>query len=95
VDSAQSGIRPAQEDDRIPLTIQSAAAAGERGSIVTEPPVDIGQAPGAWMDRHALGMLLYTVIASPGYFIARHQRALAAVFAALVVLQPRPSPGFS
>jgi hypothetical protein len=33
-----------------------------------------------------LGMLLYTVIASPGYFIARHEWAPAAMFAALAVL---------
>jgi hypothetical protein len=33
-----------------------------------------------------LGMLLYTVISSPGYFIARRQRAPAAMFAVLAVL---------
>ena len=33
-----------------------------------------------------LGMLLYTVIASPGYFIARHQWAPAAMFAVLAIL---------
>jgi hypothetical protein len=33
-----------------------------------------------------LGMLLYTVIASPGYFVARHQLAPAAMFAILAVL---------
>jgi len=33
-----------------------------------------------------LGMLLYTVIASPGYFIARHEWLSAAVFAVLAVL---------
>ncbi len=33
-----------------------------------------------------LGMLLYTVIASPGYFVARHQRVPAAMFATLAVL---------
>ncbi len=33
-----------------------------------------------------LGMLLYTVIASPGYFIARHQRAPAVMFAVLAAL---------
>jgi hypothetical protein len=32
-----------------------------------------------------LGMPLYTVIASPGHLIARHQRAPAVVFAALTV----------
>ena len=30
-------------------------------------------------------MLLYTVIASPGYFIARHQRAPAVMFALAVL----------
>jgi hypothetical protein len=33
-----------------------------------------------------LGMLLYTVIASPGYFIARHEWPPAAMFAVLIVL---------
>jgi hypothetical protein len=33
-----------------------------------------------------LGMLLFTVIASPGYFTARHQRALAGHVAVLAVL---------
>lgn len=32
-----------------------------------------------------LGMLLYTVIASPGYFIARHEWLSAVVFAVLAV----------
>jgi hypothetical protein len=34
----------------------------------------------------ALGMLLYTVIQSPGYFVARHEAAPVAMFAALAVL---------
>jgi hypothetical protein len=34
----------------------------------------------------ALGMLLYTLIQSPGYFLARHQPARAAMFAVLAVL---------
>ena len=33
-----------------------------------------------------LGMLLYTVIARPGYFIGRHQWAPAVMFAVLAVL---------
>jgi hypothetical protein len=33
-----------------------------------------------------LGILLYTVIASPGYFIARHEWAPPAMFAVLAVL---------
>jgi hypothetical protein len=34
----------------------------------------------------ALGMLLYTLIVSPGYFMARRQYAPAAIFAVLAVL---------
>lgn len=33
----------------------------------------------------ALGMLLYTVIQSPGYFLARQEREPAVMFAALIV----------
>jgi len=33
-----------------------------------------------------LGMLLYTVIASPGYFLARRELPAAALFALLTVL---------
>ncbi|GEM_PF-6815152 len=40
-----------------------------------------------------LGMLLYTVIASPGYFIARHQRAPAVMFAVLAVLTAAATVG--
>ena len=33
-----------------------------------------------------LGMLLYTVIQSPGYFLARHERAPVVMFAVLALL---------
>lgn len=33
-----------------------------------------------------LGMLLYTVVVSPGYFMARHEVAPAAMFAVLTVM---------
>jgi RimJ/RimL family protein N-acetyltransferase len=42
VSNAQFEIRPAQEDDRVPLTILFAAVAEEGDGIATEPPVDIG-----------------------------------------------------
>ncbi|MDR0341521.1 MAG: GNAT family N-acetyltransferase [Nocardiopsaceae bacterium] len=38
---AEFEVRPAEEDDRIPLTIVFAAVAGERDGIASEPPVDI------------------------------------------------------
>ena len=34
----------------------------------------------------ALGMLLYTVIQSPGYFLARHELAPVVMFAVLALL---------
>lgn len=44
---AQFEIRPAKEDDRIPLTILFAAVADERDGIATEPPVDIEASAGS------------------------------------------------
>jgi hypothetical protein len=34
----------------------------------------------------ALGMLLYTIVQSPGYFLARHEMAPVVMLAALIVL---------
>jgi RimJ/RimL family protein N-acetyltransferase len=48
VSDAQFEIRPAQEDDRIPLAILFAAVAGERDGIATEPPVDIEARAASW-----------------------------------------------
>ena len=39
-----------------------------------------------WLALVGLGMLLYTVIQSPGYFLARHERAPVVMFAALAAL---------
>jgi RimJ/RimL family protein N-acetyltransferase len=47
VPDAQFEIRPAQEDDRIPLTILFAAVAGERDGIAVEPPIDIEASAGS------------------------------------------------
>jgi RimJ/RimL family protein N-acetyltransferase len=41
VPGPQFEIRPARDEDRIPLTMLFAAVAGERDGIATEPPVDI------------------------------------------------------
>ena len=45
---AQLTIRPAQEDDRIPLAVLFAAVARERDGIATEPPVDIETRAATW-----------------------------------------------
>jgi len=41
-------IRPAAEDDRIPLAVLFAAVAEERDGIATEPPVDIDERAASW-----------------------------------------------
>ena len=41
-------IRPAREDDRIPLAVLFAAVAEERDGIATEPPVDIEARAASW-----------------------------------------------
>ncbi len=41
-------IRPARDDDRLPLAILFAAVAEERDGIATEPPVDIEARAASW-----------------------------------------------
>ena len=41
-------IRPAREDDRVPLAVLIAAVAEERDGIATEPPVDIEARAASW-----------------------------------------------
>lgn len=41
-------IRPAGEDDRVPLAVIFAAVAEERDGIATEPPVDIEARAASW-----------------------------------------------
>ena len=41
-------IRPATEDDRLPLAVLFAAVAEEREGIATEPPVDIEERAASW-----------------------------------------------
>jgi hypothetical protein len=45
-----------------------------------------GQAWGAWFYPLATGMLLYTVIVSPGYFAEKGQWAVVAMFAVVLLL---------
>ena len=41
-------IRPAREDDRMPLALVFAAVAEERDGIATEPPVDVEARAASW-----------------------------------------------
>jgi len=41
-------IRPARENDRVPLAVLFAAVAEERDGIATEPPVDIEARAASW-----------------------------------------------
>lgn len=45
-----------------------------------------GQAWGRWFYPLAVGMLLYTVIVSPGYFAEKGEWALVGMFAVVLVL---------
>jgi ribosomal protein S18 acetylase RimI-like enzyme len=42
-------VRPARDDDRLPLAVIFAAVAEERDGIATEPPVDVEARAAAWM----------------------------------------------
>jgi RimJ/RimL family protein N-acetyltransferase len=42
-------IRPAREEDRVPLATLFAAVAQERDGIATEPPVDVQERAASWM----------------------------------------------
>ncbi len=41
-------VRPASEDDRVPLAVLFAAVAEERDGIATEPPVDVEARAASW-----------------------------------------------
>ncbi len=41
-------IRPARDDDRLPLAVIFAAVAEERDGIATEPPVDVEERAASW-----------------------------------------------
>ena len=47
-------IRPARDDDRVPLAVLFAAVAEERDGIATEPPVDIDARAASWTIEETL-----------------------------------------
>jgi RimJ/RimL family protein N-acetyltransferase len=48
VPDAPFQIRPARDDDRLPLAVLFAAVAEERDGIATEPPVDVEARAASW-----------------------------------------------
>jgi len=48
VPNAPFQIRPASDDDRLPLAVLFAAVAEERDGIATEPPVDVEARAASW-----------------------------------------------
>jgi RimJ/RimL family protein N-acetyltransferase len=59
VPDAELEIRPARDDDRLPLAVLFAAVAEERDGIATEPPVDVEERAAGWQ-------LEGTLVASAG-----------------------------
>jgi RimJ/RimL family protein N-acetyltransferase len=47
-------IRPARDDDRVPLAVIFAAVAEERDGIATEPPVDVDARASSWTIEETL-----------------------------------------
>ena len=48
MDEGAVRVRPARDDDRLPLAILFAAVAEERDGIASEPPVDIEARAASW-----------------------------------------------
>jgi GNAT superfamily N-acetyltransferase len=48
VPDAPFQVRPARDDDRLPLALLFAAVAEERDGIATEPPVDVEARAASW-----------------------------------------------
>jgi RimJ/RimL family protein N-acetyltransferase len=48
VSDAQIRLRPARDEDRLPLALVFAAVAEERDGIATEPPVDVEARAASW-----------------------------------------------
>jgi hypothetical protein len=63
------------------LTAELATAA-----LLATGGIVLGRGGERWLALVGLGMLLYTVIQSPGYFLARHELAPVVMFAVLALL---------
>jgi ribosomal protein S18 acetylase RimI-like enzyme len=66
-------IRPAREDDRLPLAVVFAAVAEERDGIATEPPVDIEARAASWtLDGTLVAVADGAVVGSAHVDASRH-----------------------
>ena len=66
-------IRPARDDDRLPLALLFAAVAEERDGIATEPPVDVEARAASWtLDETLVAVAGSEFIGSLHLEVSRH-----------------------
>jgi hypothetical protein len=66
-------IRPARDEDRVPMAVVFAAVAEERDVIATEPPVDIDARGASWtLDGTFVAVTRSKVVGSVHVFRNRH-----------------------
>jgi len=73
VPDAPFQIRPARDDDRLPLALLFAAVAEERDGIATEPPVDVEARAASWtLDETLVAVAGSEFIGSLHLEVSRH-----------------------
>ncbi len=73
VTDSQIQIRPAREDDRVPLAVLFASVAEERDGIATEPPVDIEARAASWtIDETLVAVAGSEIVGSLHIGVSRH-----------------------
>ena len=73
-------IRPAIEDDRLPLAVLFAAVAEERDGIATEPPVDIEERAATWkIEGVFVAVAATSIVGSVHVDVSRHGYAEVAM----------------
>ena len=66
-------IRPARDDDRVPLAVLFAAVAEERDGIATEPPVDVEARAASWtIDETLVAVAGGEIVGSMHIGLSRH-----------------------
>jgi ribosomal protein S18 acetylase RimI-like enzyme len=70
---AEFEIRPAHDDDRVPMALVFAAVAEERDGIATEPPVDVEERAANWtLDGTLVAVVGTEVVGSLHMQVSRH-----------------------
>ena len=73
MNDSQVQIRPAREDDRVPLAVLFASVAEERDGIATEPPVDIEARAASWsIDETLVAVAGGEIVGSVHIGLTRH-----------------------